>query len=225
MPKSKRSKVVALTQTTKKTKEHKLSLIEEVRDAINSHESLYLFSYENMRSTKFKDVRMHFREKTEGGSSRLFLGKNKLLQIALGRSIEEEHSENLRHVSDLISGFVGLLMTSRPREDVESYFDSLNEKDYARAGCIAERTVVVTNDMLQSFPTSMVNQFRKLGLRVEVKVGKIILEGGREESVLCREGKVLGVEACKLLTLFHIKLAHFRLKLMCRWSGGEFEPY
>jgi len=73
---------VNLTKTAKKTRDHKSSFVQEIRDAMDQHESLYLFSYENMRSHKFKNIRMHFREESSNAkASRIFLGKNKLMQV------------------------------------------------------------------------------------------------------------------------------------------------
>jgi mRNA turnover protein 4 len=226
MPSSKRSRVVALTQTAKKTRDHKSTVIKEVRAAIDTHDTLYLFSYENMRSNKFKNVRMHFREPDmEGKPSRIFLGKNKLLQIALGKTPEEEYSDNLRHVAKLTTGSVGLLLTSQPREDVESYFAELVEDDFARAGSVAPRKVVITNDMVQTHPVNMMEYFRKLGLPVEIDNGRVSLVGGVTEFTLCREGETLSAETCKALVHFGVKVSEFKVNLICRWNstGGEFE--
>ena len=212
---------VHLTQAAKKTKDHKSSFISDVREAIGSHDSLYLFSYENMRSSKFKNVRLHFRDDNGNNSSRIFLGKNKLLQIALGRSPEEEFDDNLCQVSQRITGSVGLLLTSRDADEVENYFGSLNEEDFARAGSIAPKRVVVTNDTLSSYPVSMMEHFRKLGLPVEIKTGKIELVGG--DYVLCKEGATLSAEVCKLLVHFGMKLSEFKVELICRWRrDGDF---
>lgn len=215
---------MALTQTAKKTRDHKSAVIQDVRDAIDSHDTLYLFSYENMRSSKFKDVRMHFREPDmEGKASRIFLGKNKLLQIALGRTPEEEYGDNLRHVAKLTSGSVGLLLTSRARSDVESYFENMADEDFARAGSIASRSVTLTNDMVATHPVSMVEQFRKLGLPVDVKNGRLRLYEDQDGYRLCKEGETLSAEKCKALVQFGIKLATFRVELVCRWSSTDFE--
>ena len=215
--------LVNLTQTKKKTREQKATVVQDVRDALEKYNSLYLFSYENMRSSKFKDIRMDFR-----ATSRIFLGKNKLLQIALGRTSEEELFDNLHQVSSKIVGSVGLLLTNQPRQEVISYFQREDEQpkqqDYARAGTVANQTVIVTNEMLQQHPVSMVEQFRKLGLPVEVHNGVIRFYGGKEEHVLCKKGVTLTAELCKLLVHFDIKLAVFRLTLLCVWSSdGEFE--
>lgn len=219
---------VALTQTSKKTREHKAGIIQDVRNNIDNHDCVYLFSFENMRSNKFKKIRMDFRvPDMEGKRSRIFLGKNKVMQIALGRTAEDEYSENLRHVSKLITGSVGLLITSKPREEVEQYFASFQEDDYARAGTHATRQVVVDNEMLYNFPTSMAEQFRKMCLPVDVSNGKLVLVGGKELHTICEQGDELSAEDCKLLTQFGIKLTQFTVKLVCRWSStdGSFEEY
>lgn len=213
------SNAVHLTQTDKRaTRDHKSKYIEQVREAIESHEAVYLFNYENMRSNKFKDVRIEFRN-----DSRIFLGKNNLLQIALGRTCEEEYSENLRHVAKrIVGGSVGLLMTSKPAKQVEGYFESLSEPDYARAGARSVAEVTITQDKMVNFPVSMMEQLRKLGMPVEIKQGKVVLRDGLSEYRLCKKDEVLSAEQCKLLKHFDIKLVNFEVKLLCRWSNGEF---
>lgn len=200
--------------------------MEEVRKAVDQHDSLYLFSYENMRSTKFKNIRLHFRETdNKESSSRIYLGKNKLLQIALGRTAEEEYADNLRHVAKRVTGgSVGLLFTSRPRDEVENYFANLVEEDFARAGAVASREVVVTssNKDLENFPVSMMEQLRKLGMPVEIKNGKVVFRDGLTEYRICKQGEALSADKCRLLVHFDIKLSNFKVGLVCRWSDGEF---
>jgi mRNA turnover protein 4 len=212
-----------LTQTDKKrSRQDKGAYIEQVRKAVDKYETLYLFSYENMRSTKFKNVRMAFR----GDDSRIFLGKNSLLQIALGKTPEDEYQDNLRHVAKRIEGgSVGLLFTSQPREQVEAYFQTTSEPDYARAGAKAPRTVEVPRDQVERFPVSMMEQFRKLGMPVEIKNGKVILRDGQDTYRICKEGETLTAEKCKLLTHFEEKLSKFAVHLACRWSNGEYEVF
>lgn len=226
MPKSKRSKIVALTQTEKKTRDHKTAIIQDIRAEIDDHDSLYLFSYENMRSSKFKKVRMDFRAPDKDGKrTRIFLGKNKLMQVALGRTPEDEYADNIRHVSKLITGNIGMLMTNKPKEEIEQYFANFAEKDFARAGAEATETVTVNNEMLYNFPTSMVDQFRKLGLPVDVDNGKLVLTGGKEEHTVCEDGDELSAEDCKILHQFGVKLTEFKVALVCRWNDGSFEEY
>ena len=220
---------VALTNTAKKTREHKSNYIDTVREAIDQNDRLYLFSYENMRSNHFKDVRLHFRGNSNamddgesgGGEGRLFLGKNKLLQIALGRTSEDEYSENLHQISKKLTGSVGVLCTSQSPKRVEDYFANLAIEDFARAGQVSPRTVILSKEQIETHPVSMVEQFRKLGLPVEVKNGRVAFIGGREEWEVCKEGNELNVEQCKILVHMGIKLAVFRIELLSSWEKEE----
>ncbi|MGK3748388.1 MAG: mRNA turnover protein 4 [Bacillariaceae sp.] len=228
---------VPLTKVSKRaTREHKSAYVQQIRDGVDNHECLFLFSYENMRSSKFKDIRMHFRSSSSSSMddddnndsaapSRIFLGKNKLLQIALGKTPEDEYADNIRHVSNEISESVGLLFTSRSKKGVQEYFADLEEPDFARAGFVSPKEVIITNEMLANHPVSMLEQqFRKQGLPVKINNGKITLLDGMEEYRLCKEGETLSAEKCKALTHFGIKLSVFRVKLVCYWSKtGEFE--
>jgi len=151
-----------------------------VRTAIDSHTNLFLFSFDNMRSSKFKDVRIAFRD------SSIFMGKNKLLQLAMGKTESDEYADNLRVVSKLCSGSVGLLMTSRDEKEVLNYFKSFTSDDFARAGSVASRTVKIQNVEVSNHPVSMIEQFRKLGLPVEVQNGKV-RKAGRSVAVSQRQ--------------------------------------
>ena len=57
MPKSKRSRVVHLTNVTKKNREHKERLFENVREALAEYQHCFVFSVDNMRNTHLKEVR------------------------------------------------------------------------------------------------------------------------------------------------------------------------
>jgi len=60
MPKSKRAKVVHLTQTEKKGKELNEKLFANVREAADQFQHVFVFSVENMRNNYLKEVRTEF---------------------------------------------------------------------------------------------------------------------------------------------------------------------
>ena len=226
---------VALTKTAKKTREHKTNYVDSVRTAIDTNNRVYLFSYENMRSNHFKDVRLHFRgdggkddamnDDTENNNNksegRLFLGKNKLLQIALGRTPEDEYSDNLHRLSKILTGSVGILCTNQNASDVEEYFAKLAVEDYARAGAISPKSIMLTKEQIETHPVSMVEQFRKLGLPVEVNNGRVAFIGGRTEYEVCKKDEELSVEQCKILVHMGMKMAVFTIDLVCRWEKED----
>lgn len=49
--------VVSLTKTKKKGREHKESIVTSIREAAENYNSIYVFSFENMRNLKFKEFR------------------------------------------------------------------------------------------------------------------------------------------------------------------------
>mmetsp|Transcript_61693 Transcript_61693/g.74229 ORF Transcript_61693/g.74229 Transcript_61693/m.74229 type:complete len:228 (+) Transcript_61693:133-816(+) len=224
MPQSKRAQAVALTQTSKKTRDHKTQTIKNLRNAIDEHATIYLFSYENMRSNKFKAIRMDFRPTdATDDSSRIFLGKNKLLQIALGKTPEDEYADNLHLLSKKMSGSVGLLCTNKSHGYVSDYFANLAEEDFARCGAVSPRRVAITPEMIATHPVSMVEQFRKCGLPVDVKNGRVVMSAESDEFVVCKKDQVLSAEQCKLLVHFGVKLSTFRIVLMAKWTKDDYE--
>lgn len=57
MPKSKRAKVVHLTQVSKKTREQKDQLFQNIRDQVPEYQHCIVFNVDNMRNNYLKEVR------------------------------------------------------------------------------------------------------------------------------------------------------------------------
>jgi ribosomal protein L10 len=79
----------SLSQTRKKGREAKSRLLQEIRDCVDKYSHVFVYSVENMRNSKLKEVRTQWR------SSRWFYGRNRVLATALGRSEAEEYREGL----------------------------------------------------------------------------------------------------------------------------------
>jgi hypothetical protein len=60
MPKSKRQRVKPLTKAEKKGNELKQTVVEAVRGAVDSYRAVFVFSFSNMRTNHFKQVRLDF---------------------------------------------------------------------------------------------------------------------------------------------------------------------
>lgn len=60
---------------------------------MDAYKYCYVISCENYRNLAMKEVR------SEWVGSRFFFGKNKVMQIALGRNHEEEYKPNLAKIS------------------------------------------------------------------------------------------------------------------------------
>lgn len=74
---------------------HLLPLHTQVRDCCDKYSSVYVYSVENMRNSQLKDVRSRWK------NDRFFYGKNRVMQLALGRTEAEEYKEGLHHVTEV----------------------------------------------------------------------------------------------------------------------------
>ncbi|AEE30594.1 putative ribosomal protein L10P [Arabidopsis thaliana] len=217
MPKSKRDRPVTLSKTKKKGREHKECIVNGIREAVEKYSSVYVFSFENMRNIKFKEFRQQFRH-----NGKFFLGSNKVMQVALGRSAEDELRSGIYKVSKLLRGDTGLLVTDMPKEEVESLFNAYEDSDFSRTGSIAVETVELKEGPLEQFTHEMEPLLRKLEMPVRLNKGTVELVA---DFVVCEEGKQLSPKSAHILRLLRMKMATFKLNLLCRWSPSDFELY
>ncbi|EYU18540.1 hypothetical protein ABFS83_02G065500 [Erythranthe nasuta] len=217
MPKSKRNRPVTLSKTKKKGREHKETVVNSIRDAAEKFDSVYVFTFENMRNLKFKE----FRDRLKS-SSRFFLGSNKVMQVALGKTAADEIKSGLHKISKVLHGDSGLCFTSLPKEEVIRLFGEYEDYDFARTGSTAAETVELKEGPLDQFTHEMEPFLRKQGMPVRLNKGVVELVS---DYTVCEEGKHLSPESARILRLLGIKMATFKLHLICRWSPEDFEVY
>uniref|UniRef100_A0A6U4IQ12 Ribosome assembly factor mrt4 n=1 Tax=Hemiselmis andersenii TaxID=464988 RepID=A0A6U4IQ12_HEMAN len=212
MPKSKRNKTVSLTKVKPGGRPKKEGLVQNVSEALDKYESIYVFKFDNLRASTLKNLRQLHRE------DRYFMGKNKIMQLALGRTPEEEPKENLHQLSQHLSGSSGLFCTSRPRKHIIDFFKKFVETDFARGGTPATVTHTIPAGPLP-FQHTMVDQLRKLGLPVMLKTGVVTCE--RDHKV-CTKGTPLTPEQAQVLKLLGVKTCEFRVQLVAVWENDNY---
>ena len=143
-----------------------------------------------MRNSKLKDLRQEMR------FSRFFFGKNKVMQIGLGRTDAEECKEGIHNISDCLTGQCGLLFTNQTKEEVFEFFDSYRERDYARTGDAATETVQLSAGPLNQFPHNIEPYLRQLGLPTSLQKGVVTL---LKDFEVCKKGEELTSEQARVL--------------------------
>jgi mRNA turnover protein 4 len=214
---------VPLTKVKAKRRELKAGLVERLQDALGTADHAYVFSFAHMRTAKFKDLRAALA--TDG--SRFFLGKNRVMARALagGASADagDEFRPGLGALAADLRGNVGMLLTPRTPDAVAAAFAAATEPDYARAGVVADREVVVPKGRLESLPHTMVDELRRLGMtRLRLDKGIPVLPAPH---TICAAGDALTSEQCRLLKHFGHQLASFELGLVGHWTAesGAYE--
>lgn len=224
MPKSKRAKVVHMTQVDKKDKEARRALFDKIREASDEYTQVFVFGVENMRNTYLKDVRAHFAD------SRIFFGKTKVMAKALGQTDSEEYQPGFSKLSPYLTGNVGLLFTNRAANEVLGYFENLSEVDFARAGVKANRDFVIPEGVVYStggeqpadsdvpLPHSVEITVRKWGMPTRLHQGKVMLD---VDYTVCKEGQTLNSHQTALLKMFGIAMSEFKIQVKAYWTGGD----
>ncbi|KAF4121164.1 mRNA turnover protein 4 [Geosmithia morbida] len=228
MPKSRRSKVVHMTQVDKKTKDQKEQLFQNIRDAIPEYQHCFVFGVDNMRNNHLKDVRR------ELSDSRLFFGKTKLMARALGQNPDDSAAPGIEGLSRYLAGNVGLLLTNRPAQEILDYFDTFTPVDFARAGVPATRDFSIPSGVVYStagevpvehdvpLEHSIEPELRRLGVPTRMVRGKIVLgeESGEGDGyTVCKEGEILDSRQTRLLKLFSVCLSEFKVQVISYWTS------
>ncbi|GJN13994.1 hypothetical protein PR202_gb00763 [Eleusine coracana subsp. coracana] len=229
---------VTLSKTKKKPGlERKGKVVAEIKDAIEHYASVWVFTFDNMRNQKLKDLREQLKS-----TSRIFLAGKKVMQIALGRSAADEAKTGLHKISKVILGYCLLTFQGM----FERLFHDFEEHDFARTGSTATETVELKEGPLEQFTHEMEPFLRKQGLPVRLNKGVVELIADH----VCEEGKPISPEAAQTLVwvlwfslpriafpcyaffpnlvvirLLGIQMATSRLYLVCRWSSDDFEVY
>ncbi|XP_030026825.2 mRNA turnover protein 4 homolog [Manduca sexta] len=212
MPKSKRDKKVSLTKTNKKGLQLKQKIIEEIRNSLSKYEHIFLFTIDNMRNAKLKDLRNEWKD------SRFFFGKNKVMALALGKTKSDEVEDQLNLLSKKLKGQCGLLMTNRDVPEVLNWFKNFSESEYARAGFVATKDVVLPQGPLKDFSHTIEPHLRRLGLPTSLDRGIIHLI---KEYQVCKKGTALTPEQASTLKLLGIQMADFKVVIKCHWTKGK----
>ncbi|EAU85963.2 hypothetical protein CC1G_02986 [Coprinopsis cinerea okayama7 len=183
----------------------------------------WLFEVGSMRNAHLKTVRNLWKD-----SARIFFGRGAVMAKALGTTPEEEHKEGIHKLAKQIKGQVGLLFTDTEPQEVIEWFADFKQPDFARAGNIASRTVILPagpvmqrhSDPPEPFPHNEDPQLRKLGLTTIMDRGVPTLTNPHK---ICTQGKPLTAEQTQLLKLIGERMVHFRVGLLARWDAATGE--
>lgn len=133
---------------------------------------MFLPRFFNERTEKLQTVRNPF---PRSESSFFFFGKNRVMQLALGRTPVNKYYPSLAKISAQLVEKTGLMITNRSKEEVLQYCNQLEIDDYARRGLRVQQTITIDQGPLDEFQQTMEPLLRSLGLSTALKKGIIHL--------------------------------------------------
>ncbi|KAG9291071.1 hypothetical protein G9A89_012943 [Geosiphon pyriformis] len=193
----------------------KLGLTKNIRECVEKFQYIWLFSVKNMRNNHLKTVRRQLND------NRFFFGNNKVIQQAFGKTKETAYKFNLDIFGKRLTGEVGLLFTQLPVSSIVMYFQDFEEADYARSGHLNNQEVTIPAGVVcrgsppEPCPPSMETELRKLGLPTLLRNGNIVID---QDFVICSPGQVLNSNQSHLLKQLMIKVAAFKVHLLCYYD-------
>eukprot|EP01059_Diplonema_ambulator_P012589 TRINITY_DN2297_c0_g1_i1.p1 TRINITY_DN2297_c0_g1~~TRINITY_DN2297_c0_g1_i1.p1 ORF type:complete len:222 (+),score=33.30 TRINITY_DN2297_c0_g1_i1:64-729(+) len=211
MPKNKRVRQPALTATKPKGMEHKEQLVESIRAAADQFTHCFTFDLSNLRTTHLTQVRQDLSD------SRIFMGNNKVMAVALGRTKEDSYKENLFKIARRLTGSCGLLFTNRSKKEIKDYFSGFEIADYARSGTPSTIDWTVPKGPITQFGHEMMDQLVKLGLPIKLDRGTLLCLA---DTTVAQEGEPLTPQATQLMKLWDIKSIQFKIVLTSHWTDG-----
>ena len=119
-------------------REIKTKLITNVQEAANKYSNVYIFYTPVLRSKFMNLIRRDLRD-----SSIFFFGSNKVMQVAIGRTPEDEIKPEYHHIAERLRGTCGLCFSNKSKEEITAYFKTQIHEDFARSGNIATMDFVV----------------------------------------------------------------------------------
>lgn len=213
MPRSKRDKKISLTKTERKGLQWKQHIVEDIRNCVQKYPNIFLFSVQNMRNNLLKELRSEWKK-----DSRFIFGKNRVMQLGLGKSDDDEVEADLHKLAKRLRGQCGLLFTERSEDEVLEWSKQYTALEYARSGFIATETIVLPEGPLEDFSHAIEPHLRSLGMPTKLEKGVVTLY---KEFLVCTEGKVLTPEQARILKLIAKPMATFTLEIKCSWTRND----
>lgn len=217
MARTKRAKVISLTRTKSKTREHKENFVDTVREAVQQYNYVYIFAVGNMRNAYLDEVRKLW------AGSKIFFGKLRVIAKALGETPEEEIRPGLGKITSHLRGNVGVLLTDSPPAEVLDWCGDYRRLDFARMGSKATETielpegpVLTRTEPPETLPHNIEPLLRTLGMPTALKQGVPTL---LQSFPVCKEGEKLTADKAQILKHLVVRMAHFRLVPIAYWSA------
>eukprot|EP00768_Dysnectes_brevis_P007535 gnl/Dysnectes_brevis/639_a706_5935.p1 GENE.gnl/Dysnectes_brevis/639_a706_5935~~gnl/Dysnectes_brevis/639_a706_5935.p1 ORF type:complete len:243 (-),score=44.34 gnl/Dysnectes_brevis/639_a706_5935:49-777(-) len=227
MPRSKRSSIIALTKTEKRVSARKNELIENVRNAFDDFTDVYVIAVKGMKTPPIQHVREDLR-----GNCRIFMGRNKVMQHALGKNEEDAYRPELHLIARLLKGNGGLLFVkSLDKGKILETLAAASSPISLKGGEIAPSNVSVPAGALDAarFPSCMEPELRMLGLPTQLRTDRT--ESGAfdtriwvlSDTPIAVKGEPITAPNARLLRHFGHREGRFEMEVTGRWSKDGFE--
>ena len=207
MVRSRRTKEISLTATSRKGRGGKERLLQKLRT---------LSGLNKMSKTSFSNILVigytNFNNKCQAKlreflhpTSRVVFGKKSIVRLFFSELMEQNHLDKDLMEAFVKDGLAAVVFTNMVPDALRTRLESFKVIEFAQPGAISPANVVLTKGekVFAKLSASNVDYLRLLGLDVDVKNGQLLLVN---DFLAATKGEKLESHQCKLLKLLGLKI-------------------
>lgn len=192
-----------------KVSEYKKKEVDEIVNLFNKYPVVGLVNLENLPAFQLHKMRKQLRDKM------IFkMTRKRFIQIAL----DEVKKPGVEKLKENIQGMPALIFTNENPFKFYKLIDKNKSPAPAKSGQISPVDIIIPAGPTQFTPGPMIGELGQLGIKTEVKEGKISV---REDRLLVKKGDVINQKTADLLPKFGIEPMEIGLNLLLTYENGE----
>ncbi len=185
--------------------------VERVKKLFSDYSVVGYVNLENLPSLQLQQMKMKLKENVI-----IKITKKRFIKIALDEL--QQQKKNLEQFKECIRGIPALLFTKEDPFRLAKIINQNRSRAAAKPGQKAPEDITIPAGPT-NFPAGpMIGELGQLGLKTEVKDGKI---GIREDKVIVKEGQEINAKVADLLIKMGIQPMKIGLNLLFTYQDGE----
>lgn len=189
-------------------KEEKIKLVEELKNLIESYETIGLIDLVKMPSKQLQEIRKKIRN-----DALLKVAKKNLLRIAM----EKVEKKDLKEFINEIPTQPGLILTNLEPFLLYKKVAELKSFVFAKEGDIAPTDIWVRAGPTNLLPGPIISEFSKLKIPAGVEGGKIVI---KKDVLVAKKGEAISSSLASILRKLNIEPIEVSLKIVSIYSNG-----
>lgn len=234
MPRSRRNRVITLSNVTKKDKEAKTKNFDNLSENLLKFKRVVLLNLSNINSNNLKELRKQWDNETleEENKSKFVVSKKNMIIKNFDNYKEEftnldKLNQKLKNTHEKNATY-GILFTNYDYQTVVDFFESYVKKDFAKSnskspisftipkGVVYSRGGFIDHNddipMAHSLEPTLRNKYK---IPTSLKDGKIFLDN---DYFVCEKNETLNVVQCLILRQFGIAESEYKVEIMSTYD-------
>ncbi len=191
--------------------QRKKQKVEILKKLFQEYPVVAIADLEHLPAANLQKIKKQLRGKTE-----FIITKRRRIVIAIN-----EVKAKLPNADELLGKIKGMVALLFSKEDPFKLYKIVQKNVApapARAGQESPEDITIPAGPTQFMAGPMIGELGQLGLKTEVKEGKIAI---KEDKVIVKQGQVISAKVAELLTKFGIEPMKIGLNVLCTYQKGE----